>query len=177
MKAVRQLAAPEPSKIGMRLARPLLRWAKRTDTEAFCSDLSIDFRRDEMNDDPAFSRVRVRKALIPMLEEFNPKVIDTLCSTAQRISETIIPIDHGEIPETLAVSELAILPDAEMLRIIRSWLAARRGTLRRIEAKHIEAVQRLVLGRKSGKTVELPGRQAVSKQGGRLVFEAIVVEK
>jgi hypothetical protein len=43
--------------------------------------------------------------------------------------------------------------------------------------KHIEAIERLINSRKSGKTAELPGRQAVSKQSGRLVFKAIMVEK
>src|SRR5215218_2606998 len=177
MHAIRPLDQSASPNAPILLARPLLRWAKRGDTEAFCEDLSIDFRRDEMNDDQAFNRVKVRKVLIPLLKEFNPKIIDTLCSTAQRISDTkTAPRDDG-MPDILGVSELAKLPAAEMLQVIRSWLAGKRGSLRGIEAKHLEAVQRLVLSRKSGKTVELPGRQAVSKHGGRLVFEAIMVDK
>jgi tRNA(Ile)-lysidine synthase len=160
---------------GVRLARPLLRWAKREDTVSFCNEMSIEFRSDEMNDDTTFSRVRVRKIVIPMLKEFNPKIIDTLCKTSQHFAEMSSPAI--EATDTLPVAELRVLPDGDMARTLRSWLASKRGTLRGIDTKHIEALQRLVLSRKSGKTVELPGRQTVTKRGGRLVFDSIMVEK
>jgi tRNA(Ile)-lysidine synthase len=180
MSAVRfmdESGVSHASDIGPLLVRPLLRWAKRLDTEAFCRDLSVGFRCDEMNDDPKYSRVKVRKCVIPLLEEFNPRVIDTLCSTAERIKD-LVPVATNEVlADRLPISQVAELPGPEMSRLIRSWLSAKRGTLRGIEAKHIEAVKRLVLSRKSGRTVELPGRQSVSKRGGGLVFEAIMVEK
>ena len=162
---------------GVRVARPLLRWAKREDTVEFCRERSIDFRLDAMNEDTAFTRVRVRKSLIPLLKDFNPKIIDTLCSTAERIREMRPATPQNGFPHALSIGDLAILPMGEMFRVIRSWLAFKRGNLRSIEAKHIEAIQRLILSRKSGKTVELPNRQSVSKQGGRLVFESNMVEK
>lgn len=180
MRAVRfidRTGVSDGTNIRTQLVRPLLRWAKRQDTEVFCRDLSIDFRLDEMNDDPKFSRVKVRKSVIPLLEELNPRVIDTLCSTAQRINELRPAATQEVLADTLPISQVAGLPVSEMSRLIRSWLSAKRGTLRGIEAKHIEAVQRLILSRKSGRTVELPGHQSVSKRGGGLVFEAIMVEK
>ncbi|MEP7214206.1 MAG: tRNA lysidine(34) synthetase TilS [Acidobacteriota bacterium] len=162
---------------GVRVARPLLRWVKREDTVEFCEGKSIEFRLDAMNEDTAFTRVRVRKTLIPLLRDFNPKIIDTLCTTAERIREMRPATPENGLPQALPIGDLAILPTGEMFRVIRSWLAFKRGDLRSIEAKHIEAIQRLILSRKSGKTVELPNRQTVSKQGGRLVFESNMVEK
>jgi len=42
----------------------------------------IDFRVDEMNDDEAFSRVRVRKQLLPLMKSFNNRVVEALSRTA-----------------------------------------------------------------------------------------------
>ncbi|MDM7921989.1 MAG: tRNA lysidine(34) synthetase TilS, partial [Pyrinomonadaceae bacterium] len=64
------------------LARPLLRWATREETEAFCAESGIAFREDAMNRDPAFSRVRIRKEVIPLLRTFNPKIVASLARTA-----------------------------------------------------------------------------------------------
>ena len=165
------------------LARPLLGWAKRKDTENFCRENQIAFRYDSMNDDLAFSRVRVRKILIPMLEEFNPRAIETLCQTARLIQlETAAAVknpvgDNGNSPDTLELKSLKKLDTGQLYRAIRIWLEQKRGNLRQLDMKHIEAIERLVLSRKSGKVVELPGGETVSKEAGRLVFNKLKVEK
>ena len=68
---------------GHLLVRPLLRWAKRENTENFCRESGVEFRYDTMNEDMSFKRVRVRKMLLPMLKEFNPKIVETLAQTAE----------------------------------------------------------------------------------------------
>ena len=64
------------------LIRPLLNWAKREDTENFCRLNKIEFRNDSMNEDLKFNRVRIRKILLPLLQDFNPKIIEILAQTA-----------------------------------------------------------------------------------------------
>ena len=165
------------------LARPLLNWAKRRDTENYCREQQIAFRYDTMNDDLAFSRVRVRKILIPLLEEFNPRIIDTLCQTA-RLIQLENSADGGPRDDAsprsldaLDVQTLKQLETGQLYRTIRVWLEQKRGDLRQLDLKHIEAIERLVKTRKSGKVVELPGGEAVFKQDGRLVFGKLKVEK
>jgi tRNA(Ile)-lysidine synthase len=166
------------------LARPLLTWAKRKDTENFCRENQVAFRYDSMNDDLAFSRVRVRKILIPMLEEFNPKAVETLCQTARLIqlenaaaTENPAVSENGYSSDTLELKLLKKLDTGQLYRAIRMWLEQKRGNLRQLDMKHIEAIERLVLSRKSGKVVELPGGETVFKEGGRLVFSKLKVEK
>ncbi len=65
------------------LVRPLLSWATRTDTETYASERDLKYRTDRMNDDKAFTRVRIRKVILPMLAEINPRIIDTLARTAE----------------------------------------------------------------------------------------------
>ena len=49
-------------------------------TSAGCRE--IEYRYDSMNEDLAFQRVRIRKVLLPLLEDFNPKIIENLTQTA-----------------------------------------------------------------------------------------------
>jgi hypothetical protein len=64
------------------LVRPLLNWARRWETEKYCAAQGVVVRVDEMNQDARFSRVRVRRQLLPLLETFNPRVAETLARTA-----------------------------------------------------------------------------------------------
>lgn len=162
------------------LARPLLRWAKREDTENFCRHSDVEFRYDTMNEDMSFKRVRVRKMLLPMLKEFNPKITETLARTAELMregAEILSPTGDQSVGDELSIRELNILEPDALRRTLRSWVKARRGGLRSVGLKHIEAVERLVHGTKSGRTVELPGFGVVRKGGGVLRFENIKVDK
>lgn len=158
------------------LVRPLLRWATREETEAFCGEAGVEFREDAMNRDPAFSRVRIRKEVIPLLRTFNPKIVASLARTAGLLaanSEEASKMDAGP----LSLSDLKALPQAELYRRLRAWIRHNRGNLRGIQLIHIEAIEGLVHSRKSGKTVELPGFFVVTKSGGNLSIADIKVEK
>ncbi len=67
--------------------RPLL-GIKRETTEAFCADSGLDPWYDPMNKDEAYTRVRVRKNLLPALEaELGPGIAEALARTAETLRE------------------------------------------------------------------------------------------
>lgn len=166
------------------LIRPLLHWAKRSDTEKYCHDSEIEFRYDSMNEDLAFRRVRIRRVLLPLLRDFNPKIVERLAATAALLRD-----EHEELERLagrhlseadkaeLKIGDLKNLAAAMRRRILRAWLAARRGGLRRLDLKHLEAVERLIFSPKSGRCVELPGGEIIVKSGGILVFKERKVVK
>lgn len=166
------------------LVRPLLRWARRTDTENCCRISEIEFRYDTMNEDMSFKRVRIRKMLLPMLKEFNPNIIETLANTAELMQNTadaegasILGTANIDISEAeLAVQHLKDLETPLLHQTLRSWLKRSRGSLRSINLKHIEAIERLIRSTKSGRAVELPGFGIVRKQKGWISFENIKVD-
>lgn len=161
------------------LVRPLLTWAKRADTESFCHDLGVEYRYDTMNGDTAFKRVRIRKILLPLLADMNPKIVETLANTAglmQKVSDIAASGNHLPIADELVLREMGILTQAELYLQIRRWLEHHRGTTRQLELKHIEAVERLAFSGKSGRRVELPGGATVFKSGGKLVYHENKVE-
>jgi len=156
------------------LIRPLLNWAKRGDTEAFCHEVGIEYRYDTMNEDTAFKRVQIRKILLPLLEDMNPKIVETLANTAS-LMQGVESGEPTEIEAELSLSELKTLSKTELYKLLRSWLRQHRGNTRRLQLKHIEAIERLVFSEKSGKTSELPGGKVI-KTGGKLVYEENKVE-
>jgi tRNA(Ile)-lysidine synthase len=154
------------------LIRPLLTWAKRPDTEGYCSSINVAYRYDTMNEDTAFRRVRIRKILLPLLEDFNPKIVETLVNTAS-LMQSLSPTEKGirsAQTDELRLSDLKDMESDEIKHIIRSWLAQHRGTTRQLELKHIDAIQRLVMSTKSGRKAELPGGRVI-KSGGTLVYK------
>lgn len=161
------------------LIRPLLNWAKREDTEHFCRENEIAFRRDAMNDDLSFRRVRVRKILLPLLKEFNPKIIETLAATAKLLHSENQSKPKDQTPKTdeyLVLKDLLNLPRQTLYDLLRGWLLKNRGDLRQITLKHVEAIERLITSRKSGRTVELPNGESVLKKGGKLFWQQKNIE-
>jgi tRNA(Ile)-lysidine synthase len=160
------------------LVRPLLNWATRRETEDYCRFQEVEFCCDSMNEDLNFKRVRIRKILLPILKEFNPKIIETLAKTAsllQNETET-----KNQKPKTknqsLILQDLKTLPKSMLYQTLREWLKANRGNLRQIDLKHIEAIERLIFSRKSGKVVELPNGESVIKEGGKLFWRRNNIE-
>ena len=163
------------------LVRPLLNWAKREDTVNFCRLQNIKFRFDSMNDDEAFSRVRIRKTVLPMLAGLNPKIIDVLAKTASILREDLEELQRNADEKKheavdlnganeLQVKEIKDLLPSSRLRVLREWLRANRGDLRKLGAKHFDAIDNLIFSRKSGRTIELPDLASVEKRNGKLIF-------
>lgn len=172
------------------LIRPLLRWARRADTARYCQERGITVRVDEMNEDERFARVRVRRKLIPMLENFNPRAVEALARTAELLRDDAATLDAlgskllekaGE-EETVKASPLRVdilvnAPVAVRRRALRQWIARGRGDLRRVDLVHINNIEKLLTGERSGRIAELPGGNFVERRRGRLWFRNKNVEK
>ena len=184
MPAIRELSLKQtddaPPHAKPLLVRPLLRWAFRDDTEEFCRSLNIDFRTDRMNNDRSFTRVRIRQELIPLLETFSPKIVRTFAKTAELLKQNA-DIEQNILKDLacqtfLEIRRLSELKKVERYSVIREWLRHNRGHLRGVGMDHIEAIERLALGKKSGRIVEIPVFQSVVKKDGRLGLRQIEVE-
>ena len=179
--AVRELAPGSQVK----LVRPLLAWARRSDTEDYCRRRQIDFRVDVMNDDETFSRVRVRKQLLPLMKSFNNRVVEALSRTAALLNEDAVALsaeagrllelavdDPEKNSETsrprLRVNVLLQSPAAVRRRALREWILRSRGDLKRVEMVHLIAVEKLLKGERGGRVAELPGGIKITRSRGML---------
>jgi tRNA(Ile)-lysidine synthase len=165
------------------LARPLVSWARRQDTEDYCRLNSVDYRQDEMNFDDSFSRVRVRKELLPLLEELNPRFVESVVRNSELLrddsaalnlaaSALLDPTDTRSGEQALRTAPLRAASAGLRRRALRLWLMKHRGDLRRIEQAHILAIEKLLFSQKSGRMIELPGGGAAFRQDGMLHFRA-----
>ncbi|MEP6743474.1 MAG: tRNA lysidine(34) synthetase TilS [bacterium] len=173
----------------VKLARPFISWARRSDTEDYCRMLGVEFRIDEMNDDETFARVKVRKQLLPLMETFNNRIVEALSRTASLLGEdaTALSDQAGQLLKLATASQpnnietklplvnvkvLLQAPAAVRRRALRQWLSETRGNLQRLEMSHLLAVEKLLTGR-GGSVAELPGSLQVIRNGQFLrVFSA-----
>ncbi len=173
------------------LVRPLVRWARRSETEAYCRALETSFRVDAMNEDESFARVRVRKQLLPLMQTFNGRIVEALSRTASLLSEEAKTLrvaadellsaarsdDEESATVSLSVNVLANATAPVRRRALRHWLARLRGDTRRLEMVHLLEVEKLVFGTRGGRIAELPGGSLVERRRGQLIFHAQKVEK
>jgi tRNA(Ile)-lysidine synthase len=164
--------------------RPLL-GIRRALTVRACADAGLEAWLDPHNTDHAYSRVRVRTAVLPVLEaELGPGVAEALARTADQLREDSAALDHfaeemaedfAQIVEAgiaLPVSALAAQPAALRQRLIRLVVASEfHLSLSRTQTL---AVARLVTDWHGQKPLDLPGVK-VDRRGGLLVFTATTV--
>ena len=172
--------APARGVPGTHYSRPLL-GIRRATTVAFCADSGLSPWTDPHNADPAYSRVRVRGRVLPVLEaELGPGVAEALARTAEQLREDADALDHfaeewaeevvgltedGRL--TLDVGGLAANPPALRQRILR--FAARSEYGVSLSRAHTLAISALVSDWHGQGEVSVPGIR-VDRRGGLLVF-------
>ncbi|WP_016698361.1 tRNA lysidine(34) synthetase TilS [Actinoalloteichus spitiensis] len=157
--------------------RPLLECSRAVTAQA-CRELGLRPWTDPHNSDPRFTRVRLRREVLPLLEEvLHGGVAEALCRTSAQLREDGAALDqwaeklfalsgsdqgHG----ALVVSVLADAPAAVRRRVFRRWLMDH--GVRELTDLHLRAVDELV-GRWRGQgAVWLPGGLVVERAHGRL---------
>jgi tRNA(Ile)-lysidine synthase len=163
--------------------RPLL-GIRRSTTEAACADAGLEPWHDPHNDDPAYTRVRVRRSVLPVLEaELGPGVAEALARTAEQLREDAAALDafaeevaedladHAEAGLTLPVPALAANPAALRQRLVRLAVQSEFGVA--LSRTQTLEVCRLVTDWHGQAGVDLPGVRVV-RRGSSLHFEARV---
>lgn len=159
--------------------RPLLGIRRATTVQA-CVDAGLAPWSDPQNADPAFTRVRVRQSVLPLLEtELGPGVAEALARTAEQLREDSSALDtfaeeliedladHAEAGISLDVPALASNPPALRQRLIRLAVSAEFGVA--LSRAQTLEVARLVTDWHGQDGVDLPG-VTVTRRDARLYF-------
>lgn len=160
---------------GIRWLRPLLQVPRAT-TRAACAVAGLEPWDDPHNHDPAFTRVRVRDRVLPVLEdEIGPGVADALARTAAQLAEDAAALDAivaellpdlvSPIPGGIALpaAALAAQPPALRHRIIRATAAAQFHVA--LSRGQTLEVARLVTHWHGQGPIDLPGCRAGRSRG------------
>ncbi|MFI5503110.1 tRNA lysidine(34) synthetase TilS [Nocardia asteroides] len=168
--------------------RPLL-GVRRAQTERMCADLGLPPWADPHNLDPAYTRVRLRTEVLPLLEDvLGGGVAQALARTADQLR------DDGEVLDSLttdllraaggpgdsdrpalAIEILATAAPALRRRAIRAWLAEQ-GVSGLLNA-HLQAIDELVHNWRGQGGVAVAGggrdhRLVVAREHGTLTVRA-----
>ncbi len=156
----RQLAGREVT-----VVRPLLE-ISRQETNEYCRQHRLSARVDATNLSLSALRNRIRLQLLPRLRSYNPRVSEALLRTARIAADDLAFLDEeargrwGDIERrgstvVLDRQRFAALPSALQRHLLRVAIEQVVGSLKDIEARHIEEIM-AALGKPAGKRLSLP---------------------
>lgn len=159
--------------------RPLL-GVRRDDTVTACQVQGIEVWDDPHNRDPGYARVRVRRQVLPVLEEaLGPGVAEALARTAGQLREDTALLDSlaeearasVTTPHGLDVVRLSHQPPALRHRVIHRAVLDAGAPAAEVTRDHVLAVDELLVAWRGQKWIDLPGHLRAVRRDGRLVFE------
>jgi tRNA(Ile)-lysidine synthase len=160
-------SSPWPSgAVGLTVVRPLM-VLRREETTDYCRRRHLKPRTDTSNLSPRLLRNRVRRYLLPGLRKYNPRIDEALLRTAAIASDDLDFIDEevgrywdkivreqkGAV--VIAKKGFATLPPALKRYLLRRAVASVLGSLKDIEADHIEDLLG-ALEKPAGRVIGLP---------------------
>lgn len=162
-----------------RYRRPLLDVA-RDDTVTACQVQGIEAWDDPHNHDPGFTRVRVRRTVLPLLErELGPGVAETLARTADQLRDDMDLLDDlaesawAELRNqdgSLPVAGLAAGPTAVRRRVLRLAALAAGSPAAELFHEHVLRMDSLVTDWHGQKWIDLPGHLRCVRRDAALWF-------
>ena len=160
-----------------RFVRPLLD-VDRADTVTACLVEGLETWDDPHNEDPAYTRVRVRRTVLPLLEEqLGPGVAATLARTADQLRADMDLLDdvadaaYAELrgaDGTLPVSETSAQPGPVRTRVLRLAALAAGSPASELFHEHVLAMDALLTDWHGQRWIDLPGHLRCTRVDGRL---------
>lgn len=160
------------------LVRPLLT-VTRAEVEEYCALHGIPYVEDSTNTDEGYTRNFLRHRVIPLLEQVNPRAVETLSAAADRLradneyldAAASQAVEEGRMTDEGYVVEariLAELPDPIAARAVRRAME-RAGGGKNCTAAHIRALLELSRSADPSARADLPGLTAF-REYDRLVL-------
>lgn len=162
------------------IVRPLLD-VRRSEVLHYLAQLGQDFREDESNVDPRFTRNRLRHELLPQLaREYNPQVVDALLRLGElagdvdaivdeRLQHVLEAVVQRRTPHELQLNaaQLALEPPHVVrMALVRAW-RAQGWPLQSMGFEKWQSLAALALAPEDG-VLNLPGNVRAQKQGEQL---------
>jgi tRNA(Ile)-lysidine synthase len=155
--------------------RPLLE-ITRIQNEQYCEELKLQYWSDPHNQNPEYSRVRVRNDALPALEKsIGPGIAEALARSAQLLRDDADALDHWAKREEIHLdladldcAHLESLPRAIRTRIIRTAVYAAGAPAGMVTLEHVSAVEALISAWSGQGALNLPGGVKVERISGRL---------
>jgi len=167
---------------GITVVRPLLELS-REETGGYCRRFRMRPRVDTSNSSLSPFRNRLRHQLVPLLREYNPRIVEALVRTSRIAGEDLAVLDRetdslwGRVVRrqggTIAIDREGFqeLPSGLQRSLLRRAMGELLGSLKGIEARHIEELLE-GLGLPAGRRLSLPGGLFFAVEYGRYLLGA-----
>jgi tRNA(Ile)-lysidine synthase len=163
--------------------RPLL-FASRQKIRVYLTGRNVKWVDDPSNENSRFFRVRIRRELMPLMDEMQSGVARRLAATATDIDTAISLLNRECLDQQKLITRLRLaggikvkashfqaLPAGMAGRIIRLAIECVRGNLRAIERVHVDQIEKLIYGNSNTDVIQLPGETIVYvDRSGLFVF-------
>jgi tRNA(Ile)-lysidine synthase len=157
------------------LVRPFL-GLRHDEAVTICRVYALAPWSDPHNVDPAYRRVRIRRELLPLMEEIlGGGVAEALARTAEQLQRDATYLDavagdwllaHAD----LVAEDLVSLDPALRSRVLRQAALAAGAIPGELSAAHLAELDRLVTDYVGQVRIELPGQVSVTRQHNRINF-------
>lgn len=166
------------------IIRPLL-GVTRDEVLAYLREQGQDFVTDPSNLKPLYARNRIRQEVLPVLERFNPRIVEALAAEASLLrdeDEVLSETVTERLPSVLRRDEGSVhidrkafngLPPALRRRVLRMALlllaGEGEGDLSSVQTDEALAFMQ---NARTGRAMELPGGRVLSREYDALVLRA-----
>ena len=153
---------------GMIVVRPLLD-VGREEIRAALFAIDVRWAEDPSNADPRFVRTRIRRELLPLMEQLQPRAAVRIAATAAELRGASAYLERAVegqgtlVPLRLAggvradAAAFAAIPRALWGRFVRHALRTVRGDFQSIDRGHYDLLLQLLADGKSTSRIPLPG--------------------
>lgn len=143
-----------------KLIRPMLS-ITRSDVEAFLEEYAVPHIEDSSNGTDEFLRNRIRRHVMPLLKEENPRLAENLSATALRLRQDEAALAAASQLDTPDIGNLRAMAQAVRTRALERFLKEK--GVKEPEAPHIRLLENLVFSENPSARANFPGGITISR--------------
>ena len=142
------------------LIRPMLS-ITRSDVEAFLEEYAVPHIEDSSNGTDEFLRNRIRRHVMPLLKEENPRLAENLSATALRLRQDEAALAAQSQLDSPDIEKLRAMATAVRTRALERFLKEK--GVKEPEAPHIRLLESLVFSENPSARANFPGGITISR--------------
>ncbi|UCC96020.1 MAG: tRNA lysidine(34) synthetase TilS, partial [Candidatus Omnitrophota bacterium] len=171
---------------GLTVIRPLIEMRKE-DVITWLKKAKIPYHTDRSNFEDTFFRNKIRLKLLPLLQDLNPNIVESLYNIicglsldydfiyaeSRRLFRSL-KRRQGQKAVALDIEGLKSLHPGMFNNVIRIAIEELKGDTRKIESRHLEEIRDLIFCRPRDSVVHLP-TLAVKKEERFLTIQSLIL--
>jgi len=174
-----------PPKREDKFIRPLIE-VTRGEIEEYLKGRGLSYVTDPSNLQSRYLRNRIRLELLPVLEKYQPRIVEILGQMAEImrkdeawmeeearkwIMDNCRPWENRGSRFEVPLRPFLGLAEPMKTRVVRQAVRLSGGSLRRLSLRHIEAINRIATGKRPHAQVHLPHSLIAERQYEKLFFQ------